>query len=593
MSHPIHSPTLDYLSSPGIGQGPSRIGEYEILEEIGRGGMGTVYRAYHIHLKTIFAIKVLSSQRIGDESAIRRFFNEIAAIGRLQHPHIVRATDARVVNGIHFLVMEFVDGVDLSQLASPTNPINFRDACELIRQVAVALSVLDQHGLVHRDVKPSNVLLGIDGVAKLADLGLAKLRGAQGETATGDVFGTVDYIAPEQAEGCKSVDTRADIYSLGCTFYELLTGKPPFAGDNYDSMWKKLQAHREEGFPRIPAELNVPVEVCEVVYRMTQKQPEDRFPSPRELIDALPGEKTLDFPSLCSEAHQKRGVVGDIELRLRGSSRSVVDPVIETVRAPQRNPRPRSRGAWKGLALFATILLAAGIAWGVFGKTSASSLDQSEQAPRSLDMQSTDESKWSPLLTGRSEDPFTLPSHKATYLHDAHRARVAFRQRGNWRLLSFGKPGTESLKVRFLLKVADWQGQGCFFWNFVEDDGPRSQFRCHWIAIGCVYLDDENVFEQQRLSIKIGEPEFHQIPSDYRMRRSNNKSSGEAEKTRDGSVSVEISLRQGQVEYVKCNGETVQFSKDPELKTGIADLRFGFGGIGKSVVIENAEILKL
>jgi serine/threonine protein kinase len=212
--------------------------------------MGTVYRAVHTRLKKPFAIKVLHIDRTADPHAVARFQRELEAIGRLDHDNIGRATDAGEVGGLHFLVMELVDGIDLSRLIRHRGPLPIADACELARQAALGLQCAHERGLVHRDVKPSNLLLSAQGELKVLDLGLALLshgRRASGElTATGQVMGTADYMAPEQWEASHSVDIRAEVYSLGCTLHTLLTGRPPFGGAEYDSVMKKMAAHAQD-----------------------------------------------------------------------------------------------------------------------------------------------------------------------------------------------------------------------------------------------------------------------------------------------------------------------------------------------------------
>src|SRR5579872_4740814 len=216
---------------------PTRLGPYEVKERIGSGGMGTVYRAFHVKLKKWVALKVVRSDLLGDSQAVGRFQRDMEAVGRLDHPNIVRATDAGEEGGIHFLVMEWVDGTDLANLVRCCGPLPVAEACELARQAAVALQCAHLQGLVHRDVKPSNLLLSQQGILKLLDLGLARLVGERedsgGLTMLGQMMGTADYTAPEQWEASHTVDIRADLYSLGCTLYTLLAGKPPFSGPEF------------------------------------------------------------------------------------------------------------------------------------------------------------------------------------------------------------------------------------------------------------------------------------------------------------------------------------------------------------------------
>jgi WD40 repeat protein/serine/threonine protein kinase len=293
-----------------------RLGDYELLEELDHGGMGTVFRAMHVKLGRQVALKVLPKGRMTDERAVVRFEREMKAIGRLDHPNIVSATDAGEAEGVQFLAMELLDGFDLGQLVDLCGPLRVADACELIANAALGLQCAHEHGLVHRDIKPSNVMLTVDGEVKVLDLGLARFQfdqPADGReiTAVGQPMGTADYMAPEQVRDTHSVDIRADIYSLGCTFYKLLSGQPPFGGEQYKSSIDKMMAHRKEAAPPINLfRRDLPNKVAHVLEQTLDKDPDKRFSEPLELAGALaPFTVGSDLLGLMVTADEARQVI--------------------------------------------------------------------------------------------------------------------------------------------------------------------------------------------------------------------------------------------------------------------------------------------
>jgi serine/threonine protein kinase/WD40 repeat protein len=265
------------------------LGRYQLLERVGEGGMGTVYKAVHPYLKRVVALKVLRPERLQDPQALVRFHREMEAVGRLDHPHIVRASDADAADGSHFLVMEWIDGTDLAHLLQERGPLTVAEACAIVRQAALGLHHAHEQGLVHRDVKPSNLMRTTTGQLKVLDLGLALLgepRAPDSElTSTGQIMGTFDYMAPEQAGGAHQADRRADIYGLGCTLYHLLSGRVPFPGR---STLEKLMAHRlEEPEPLSRLRPELPTALREIVARMMAKKPEERYPNMAAVAEAL------------------------------------------------------------------------------------------------------------------------------------------------------------------------------------------------------------------------------------------------------------------------------------------------------------------
>jgi formylglycine-generating enzyme required for sulfatase activity/serine/threonine protein kinase len=290
------------------------LGEYELIESLGRGGMGTVYKALHMKLDRVVALKVLTAGRTQDPRAITRFEREMKAIGKLDHHHIVRAYDAREIDGTPVLVMEYIAGLDLAEIVRRLGAVPVIDACAMARQAALGLQYAHEHGLVHRDIKPSNLMLtapvssargaaGEGAEVKILDLGLARFHLDQSEaeetastgrtvsgeiTGTDQAMGTSDYMAPEQISDSRAADIRADIYSLGCTLYKLLTGRAPFDDAEHQGPAEKMAAHVGETVPPI-CQVNpcVPPELAAVLDRMLAKSPAARFASPADVAEVL------------------------------------------------------------------------------------------------------------------------------------------------------------------------------------------------------------------------------------------------------------------------------------------------------------------
>ena len=264
---------------------------FKLVGLLGRGGMGAVYDAIQVSLERPVAIKVLPDAARSKPETISRFDREMAAIGQLDHPGIVRAIDASESNGLHYLVMERVEGCTTAAAVQANGPLAIADACEIVRQTAIALQYIHQAGLIHRDLKPSNLMINGGGVVKILDLGLARLGESTALmnhdlTSTGQIMGTVDFMSPEQASGDANVSTATDIYSLGATLYFLLTGSPPFHQDDCKSVLQKLQTLVQQYPPALSTRRpTVPESLEAIVSKMMEKRTHDS-PSARPAATA-------------------------------------------------------------------------------------------------------------------------------------------------------------------------------------------------------------------------------------------------------------------------------------------------------------------
>jgi formylglycine-generating enzyme required for sulfatase activity/serine/threonine protein kinase/Leucine-rich repeat (LRR) protein len=268
------------------------IGMYRLEKKLGQGGMGAVFKAVHTKLDKTVAIKVMSRQGTLDDTAVERFEREMRAVGRIEHPNVIRAMDAGEADGFHFLVMEYVEGIDVSQAVKANGPFPIGQACEIIRQAALGLHEAHLLGLVHRDIKPSNLLLTKKGVVKILDLGLARLSEGQLQnpelTQSGLCMGTPDYMAPEQWVSARDVDGRCDFYALGCTLFHVLIGRPPFGTKEHLSLGNKVLAHTSGVIPDIRLLCaDFPEELKPIVDRMLAKERDQRYLNGADLALAL------------------------------------------------------------------------------------------------------------------------------------------------------------------------------------------------------------------------------------------------------------------------------------------------------------------
>ncbi len=259
-------------------------GRYELEELVGSGGMSSVYRARDRLLERTVALKILHEQFTRDDDYVERFRREARAVAQLAHPNIVTVIDRGEQEGRQFIVFEYVDGMNLKELMTQEGPLSPREAIELALQVARGLSFAHDQGLVHRDVKPQNVLLDGDGRAKVTDFGIAHAIDVDGMTITGTIMGTSNYIAPEQARG-QPVDEQTDVYSLGCVLYELLAGEVPFDGDNFVAV---AMRHVNDPVPSVrDARPDVPPRLDWAIQEAMAKDHHERFDSMADFASEL------------------------------------------------------------------------------------------------------------------------------------------------------------------------------------------------------------------------------------------------------------------------------------------------------------------
>jgi serine/threonine protein kinase len=335
--------------------------DYEIVRELGRGGMGVVYLVHNRLMGRHEAIKVIGRQLMEKQIVLDRFLREIRSVARLRHPNVVAAYSATRMGESIVYAMEYVDGLDLARLVKSKGALPVTHACYFTHQVALGLEHAHEQGIVHRDIKPGNLILSRSGerpIVKILDFGLTKAAGDDGPdtslTREGQMLGTPDYIAPEQTLDAQSVDIRADIYSLGCSLYYLLSGRPPFRGG---SLYEVLQAHHStEATALNLLRPEVPVELAGLVAKMMAKNPQHRFQTPAEAARALtPFFKKRHATSLMPEPKPEFSV--GIQAN-PGSKRSSTPSIptepsahqVPSQAAPRQQPAPAAADSgWEGL----------------------------------------------------------------------------------------------------------------------------------------------------------------------------------------------------------------------------------------------------
>lgn len=357
-------------------------GEYLILDELGRGGMGVVYKALHRRMQREVALKVLTDDALKRPQGFERFQREVRAAARLVHPNVVTCHDAGEDGGVEYLVMEFVEGEDLHHAVRADGPMSMDKAVDCIAQAANGLEYAHHEGVVHRDVKPSNLIRCADDTVKLLDFGLAALRSHAstghhtelGLTESGQMMGTFDFMSPEQAEDAASADARSDIYSLGCTLYFLLTGKPPYEAD---TVIRKLLAHRSEPIPDIrEVREDVPRSLATLLHVMLAKNQNDRPQTMSGVSEQLAAVRA----ELCTKPGTRTAMFEPNSGRV-----PVVDAGYEHVPSSRKSASQRryilsSPIAW-AVALFAGALIALTAVAFITTRDSASAESEVAEAP--------------------------------------------------------------------------------------------------------------------------------------------------------------------------------------------------------------------
>ncbi len=387
---------LTYFQADQLLQGKHRgfsIGKYRVLEKLGSGGMGTVYLCEHESVGKKAAVKVLPASQSNNPSSLGRFYREARAAGNLNHPNLVRAHDIDEEGGLHFLVMDYVDGSSLQEIVTRFGPMTPARAAHVIREAALGLDHAYREGLVHRDVKPANIMIERGGAVRVLDLGLARFHQDEEDPLTlkyddKHVLGTADYVAPEQALNSHEVDQRADIYSLGCTLYFLLAGHPPFPDGK---VAQKIVWHQvRQPTPLRQLRPDVPEGLAAVVNRMMAKEPADRYQTHAAVAAALaklalgpvPAPREDEMPRLCPAA--RRGMSSPAVPRASrrvGAAVAVLErpapaaPVSEAAKetgrvgktqpAPDLGPKPAGAPTWLGTAILATLFTGLSVAAGI------------------------------------------------------------------------------------------------------------------------------------------------------------------------------------------------------------------------------------
>jgi hypothetical protein len=450
---------------------PSRLGRYLLLRPLGGGGMGSVYEAWHEPLQRKVALKVIRHDLRNHPDQVERFRRELVAAGKLNHdPHVILATDGGEEDGLLFLAMELVEGLNLRQLLQRQGgPLTVAEACAIIQQAAQGLSAIHRLNLVHRDLKPNNLMLTPEGMVKILDLGVARLcdhDDLMDLTPEACILGTLDYQAPEQASDPHGVNIRADIYSLGCTLFALFMGYPPYRGHRTPAA--KMHAHAVEPLPTL--EVHVPRGLNEVLWRMTAKDPAERYADPEEVVQALePFAGGSDVKGLFIEA-SKAAVPAD-EVAVSPSTVPVAGLTPDTATSAV-SIRRRRRVWWlAAVGVFLLVsLLGLGLSQAVFLPRSVEAAGQD----RNLDILTPNEQhdlleRFPPRVLWQQEEAgaFCKYDPKLAFLSIKASAIT---------LVQFGVVSRPHYSLRVQIKQERWQSDVGLFLGYHAEDPTRFQY---------------------------------------------------------------------------------------------------------------------
>jgi serine/threonine-protein kinase len=345
---------LDRISRDEQKGEPLRLGNYEIIGKIGDGGLGSVYKARQITMGRDIALKVLHKKWLSDEEFKKRFLLEARLAGRLSHQNLIQVYDVGKERGIYYFSMEFVDGETVEDIIERAGPMETTRAVDITIQVLRAITYIKKFDIVHRDIKPGNIMITSGGLVKLGDFGFVKSKLDPVIATEGEVLGTPDYISPEQAMGMETIDWRSDQYSLGCSLYHMLTGKPPYEGSGSSVMRQHIKADLPD--PRTIS-AKIPDSVVQILERMMAKDPNDRYQDSNQLFEDLDLVKMGHDPSTARLDIGKSTIIRAFKIEQVRAQRAKTE--VELMREEIDKLRKYLLAALIGAALLLVIMIAA------------------------------------------------------------------------------------------------------------------------------------------------------------------------------------------------------------------------------------------